>query len=475
MSMKLLAIAVVGHTNTGKTSLIRTLTQNRDFGDVADRGGTTRQVTSSLLGTPDQALIELYDSPGLENAPQLIEWLEQLPGQRHAGVERIGQFLADPEARQRFDQEARVLELILAVDVGLYVIDAREPVLEKYQDELAVLGECAKPLIAVLNFTASPASRESQWREALARVKVHTVLAFDAVVRDPTTEQRLFEKLKSLLDDWTDTLETWLELRASEQAERRAGALQTIADLLIDAAACQRRIRIDDEHERAATLTDIRQLIRQREQACVDTLLDLYRFGSDDYSRNEGDDDLPLVDGRWPEDLFDPQTLSHYGLSTSRHIGAGAGAGAVFDIATGGLSLGAGTLIGGLAGAGVGLVRTLGAGLVDRARGTVRLGIDDGVLRLLAWRQLHLLNELIRRGHASQQALTPAARDRWQIKRLPAALRKARHHPGWSSLNSGADVDSGRDWAAATLAEDLGDALDQAGETESNKGNPDSG
>jgi GTP-binding protein EngB required for normal cell division len=58
-----LKLAVVGHTNTGKTSLVRTLLRSREFGQVADRAGTTRQVTVTSIGT-DDALIELFDSPG---------------------------------------------------------------------------------------------------------------------------------------------------------------------------------------------------------------------------------------------------------------------------------------------------------------------------------------------------------------------------------------------------------------------------
>jgi hypothetical protein len=76
---------------------------------------------------------------------------------------------------------------------------------------------------AVLNFTASPASREAQWRAALARVRLHSVLAFDAVVRDPATETRLFEKLASLLDDFAPLIERWLEHRRTEEGERRPG------------------------------------------------------------------------------------------------------------------------------------------------------------------------------------------------------------------------------------------------------------
>src|SRR5699024_5052721 len=188
MSTQRLRIAVVGHTNTGKTSLVRTLTHNRAFGQVRDQAGTTRRVATAELVAASGARIELFDSPPLENAPELIDWLDQQPGARHHGPARLRRLLDAPDAVERTDHTAPVHEFILLVDVALYVIDAREPVLEKYQDELAILGLCARPIVAVLNFTASPDSRETQWREALARVQLHTVMAFDAAVREPATE-----------------------------------------------------------------------------------------------------------------------------------------------------------------------------------------------------------------------------------------------------------------------------------------------
>ncbi|MFM1832794.1 MAG: hypothetical protein RLZZ461_1110, partial [Planctomycetota bacterium] len=39
-----LRLAVVGHANTGKTSILQTLLRRRDFGIVSPRGGTTRAV-----------------------------------------------------------------------------------------------------------------------------------------------------------------------------------------------------------------------------------------------------------------------------------------------------------------------------------------------------------------------------------------------------------------------------------------------
>src|SRR5690625_4225542 len=126
-----LRLAVVGHTNTGKTSLVRTLTHNRDFGQVRDQGGTTRQVEPAQLVAEDGTRIELFDTPGLENAPELIEWLDSRPGQRHDGPERVKGFLRESQAGQRFAQDASALALILAVEAALCVIDARARVPEQ--------------------------------------------------------------------------------------------------------------------------------------------------------------------------------------------------------------------------------------------------------------------------------------------------------------------------------------------------------
>src|SRR5690606_3419023 len=125
-----------------------------------------------------QALLELYDTPGLEDAIALLDFLERLqrPGERLDGPARLARFLDCSEARQRFEQETKVLRQLLASDAGLYVIDAREPVLAKYRDELAVLADCGKPLLPVLNFVALPGHREGEWRETLARLGLHALV-----------------------------------------------------------------------------------------------------------------------------------------------------------------------------------------------------------------------------------------------------------------------------------------------------------
>ena len=58
-----LKLALVGHTNVGKTSLLRTLTRDIGFGEVSHRPSTTRHVEGARLSVDGQPLLELYDTP----------------------------------------------------------------------------------------------------------------------------------------------------------------------------------------------------------------------------------------------------------------------------------------------------------------------------------------------------------------------------------------------------------------------------
>ena len=126
-------IAVVGHTNTGKTSLLRTLTRDRGFGEVSSRPSTTRHVEGVQLSADGEIVVTLYDTPGLEDPMGLLDELDRIAPQqdaagRHDGPARLARFLESPAAHGRFEQEAKVVRQLLASDAGLYVIDARDPV-----------------------------------------------------------------------------------------------------------------------------------------------------------------------------------------------------------------------------------------------------------------------------------------------------------------------------------------------------------
>lgn len=427
-------LAVVGHTNVGKTSLLRTLTGDVSFGEVSHRPSTTRHVEGARLSVDGQAVVELYDTPGLEDAIALLDYLERLdrPGERLDGPARLARFLEGSEARQRFEQEAKVMRQLLDSDAGLYVIDAREPVLAKYRDELAVLASCGKPLLPVLNFVSAQQHREPEWREALSRLGLHALVRFDSVAPPEDGGRRLYESLALLLESARPRLERLIDDQEKQRSAKRHSAARLIAELLIDCAACRRSVETTADQEQQA-VEALRKAVRQREQQCVEALLKLYAFRKDDVSSS----DLPLMDGRWGDDLFNPETLKLMGVRVGGGVAAGAAAGAGVDLMVGGVTLGAAALVGAIAGGALSTARSYGGRLLGKLKGRRELTVDDAVLRLLALRQRHLLLALGVRGHAALHSieLTTPQDKTWRKSKIPEPLSRARAHPQWSTLN----------------------------------------
>ncbi|KPY98582.1 GTPase/DUF3482 domain-containing protein [Pseudomonas syringae] len=433
-STRAIRLAVVGHTNVGKTSLLRTLTGDVSFGEVSHRPSTTRHVEGARLSVDGEALVELYDTPGLEDAIALLDYLERLdrPGERLDGPARLTRFLEGSEARQRFEQEAKVMRQLLDSDAGLYVIDAREPVLAKYRDELAVLASCGKPLLPVLNFVSAQQHREPEWREALSRLGLHALVRFDSVAPPEDGGRRLYESLALLLESARPRLERLIDDQEKQRTAKRHSAARLIAELLIDCAACRRSVETTADQEQQA-VEALRKAVRQREQQCVEALLKLYAFRKDDVSSS----DLPLMDGRWGDDLFNPETLKLMGVRVGGGVAAGAAAGAGVDLMVGGVTLGAAALVGAIAGGALSTARSYGGRLLGKFKGRRELTVDDAVLRLLALRQRHLLLALGVRGHAALHSieLTTPQDKTWRKGKIPEPLSRARAHPQWSTLN----------------------------------------
>jgi hypothetical protein len=140
--------------------------------------------------------------------------------------------------------------------------------------------------------------------------------------------------------------------------------------------------------------------------------------------------------------LFNPETLKVLGVRVGSGIAAGAATGAGVDLLLGGITLGAAALAGAIAGGALQTARSYGGRLIGKLKGKRELTVDDAVLRLLALRQRHLLQALAARGHAAMTSITLSApQDKtWREGKLPDALKKARAHPQWSSLNPGSKL-----------------------------------
>lgn len=431
-----LQIAVVGHTNAGKTSLLRTLTRQARFGEVSDRPGTTRHVEAIGLKVEGTTRIRFFDTPGLEDSVALQHHLKQLP-ELLTPPQRVRALLDGPEARGVFEQEAKVLRQLLQADAAIVVIDCREPVLPKYRSEIEVLTGCARPILPVLNFVRAEGGREPEWRELLAAYGLHAAVRFDAVAPFVGSERQLYEDLSVLLREQRPTLQAVLVELDRQARDRRTASARRVADALISAAAMRREAAADTlqtDAARSSFVAAFRTELQQRLQACVNDLLALHGF-------DRSDAELDLMDwasGRWANDLFNPETLASVGRLLGQGAAAGAAVGLTLDVALAGLSLGTGTVLGAAIGGVVGQsFGQLPRKLRNRVLRIEELTLQDDVLAVLADGLVQLCQRLQARGHAAQEPpavrLAPGERYREELKALLGELAPARSHAEWET------------------------------------------
>lgn len=446
-----LKLAVVGHTNTGKTSILRTLLRDVYFGEVKNAPATTRHVEKALItdSQTGENLVALYDTPGLEDATGLLDWLEDNTASRRDGVERLQQFLASPLASEDFSQEAKVIRQLLASDMAVYVVDAREPVLGKYKDELTILSWSAIPVMPVFNFTHDSNSHIADWQQMLARRNLHVSTKFDSVAFEFADEMVLWKNLATMLIQ-PQILNQLIARRQADWEQLYEEANIIIAHFLLNVASYVETIQEDDDP--LPVLTQMQEKVRQAERSTHESLLNLYKFYDNQVATT------PISLKEYQRDPFDADLLASYGLRTTSGAAAGALIGLGIDAAALGTTLGLGAALGGLAG---GLLSNTGA-IADKFSGVKRLYIDPATVTLLATRAMDLLDTLRHRGHATQdKVMTTSSQSRlalWSPDKLPALLKKARSKPQWSSLHDGKlskNAHDLRDEAAWQLSNEL--------------------
>lgn len=454
-------IAVVGHTNVGKTSLLRTLTRKSSFGEVSDRPGTTRHVERIDLHVEGRAAVRFYDTPGLEDAVALQHYMASLPGEFANPVERVRAFLVGPEAHAAYEQEAKVLRKMLEVDAAVYVIDCRQDVLPKYRSEIELLCACARPVMPVLNFIAASGARAEGWREVLAGFNLHVWMQFDAVAPFVGAERQLFQDLCVLLRSRQGELQAVVAELENQAQARRAAAATLVARLLVHAAAQRQAVPRSDLETpagRARAVAQFRKSLAEHTQQVVQAILGVYGFRSD-----EADLALsPWTSGRWQANLFHPATLQDAGRKLGTGAAVGAAVGFAADVALAGMSLGAATALG----AAIGGVASQGWSQVPRKlrhklQGVEELTLEDAVLLGLADSLLRLVSALEMRGHAATARLAIPAQGA-EHEALPSVLQALAPARGFPDLPKASVLAASQDARREALGQRVANLLLQA-------------
>jgi hypothetical protein len=362
-----LQLVLISHTNAGKTTLARTLV-GMDIGEVRDAAHVTEVSESHvLLRSETDDMLLLWDTPGFGDSVRLVKRLAMAQNP-------IGWILREVIDRYR-DRPFWLAQQALhtarnEADVVLYLVNSSEDPLDAsyLAPEMKVLDWLGKPVVVLLNQMGPPrpaveeAAEQARWAKSLGVYPaVRRVLALDAFARCWVHERVLFNAIGELLPfpkqaAHARLLEQW----ERDNWQRFKDSMQLLARQLCEAAHDSEALPAGDKPILATVAQAVglgQRLNNRREQqamaavmtrledgiaACTAGLLQLHRLDASSADRiNERVQKAYVV--RSPVDARQAGLLGA--------VLSGAVTGLSADLMSGGLSFGAGALLGGIAGA----------------------------------------------------------------------------------------------------------------------------
>jgi len=364
-----ISLSLISHTNVGKTTLARTLLR-RDIGEVRDAAHVTESADAFVLAsTPQGDELRLWDTPGFGDSARLLKRLRQSGNALGWFLTKVWDRWMD---RPFFSSQQALRNVRDEADVVLYLVNAGEdPVAAGYVDaEMEILGWVARPVIVLLNQLGPPRPAEleavdvARWSAHLARYRwVRDTIAFDAFARCWVQEHVLLDRIGAVLppeaqSSWSRLADVW-RARNREVFEQ---SMQILAGHLATTAADNAEVPL------ASATSTVRNWIggmlrsgEPRGDAATTAATDALALRLDAEVRRATDELIALhgLSGRAAAEVqqrmgsqvavdkaADPTKASVLGAAVTGALG-----GLAADLAAGGLTFGAGALIGGLLGA----------------------------------------------------------------------------------------------------------------------------
>ena len=462
--MTRLSIAIVGHSNVGKTSLVAALTRDAEL-RIEEEPGTTRTHYEKVFEIAGQEVLGFVDTPGFETAGRINRRLDAAAeGAGSAapdGRTLLESFLADPATDDEFGTEKEALRGALKADLLAYVADVTVPPTGQQRQEVRLLRRVGVPVVAVLNVLAE-GDRRDDWDEMLRREHIDMVVPLDAWVFPAEQEERFYKVLAAVRPEHEEQFARVTRLRAAQRNAQRTRSGLLIAGMLVDCLA----FRLEDSwpsqkeamRHRAEANERFKRQLRQCERACCADLARNYGFGG---LQVEGAGlKVESWSGDWRGDLFDPAALRRYGVSAGTLGVAGAVGGSLLDGVGG---MGFGTVIGGGVGVAAGLLVGRRVSTSVDSAGKLQVGPVDAVRfpSVLLNRAVDCWSELAGRSHARRDGLElrrpPEGSEQRlgarAVARLNRLARRIRKRPEWSGVQDVARNTPERDRAIDEVAE----------------------
>ena len=360
-------LALVSHTNNGKTTLSRTLL-SADVGEVRDAAHVTIfSEAHTLLTTAQGDVLRLWDTPGFGDSVRLLKRLGMADNP-------IGWFLREVLDRYR-DRTFWLGQQALrtardAADVVLYLVNASEsPQDAGYLDaEMQILAWLGKPVLVLLNQVGAPrpAAQEQAervlWRTALKKYPlVREVLPLDAFARCWVHERVFYEAVATLLPpDKAAGYRRLFEVWRINNISRFDQAMHLTAARLAGAAREREVVEADDKSLMRTALQAVgigRNAQQRRQDRAMQALVNRFERGIAQttvallalYKLDPGA--AAAINTRVRDNFVVRMPVDETQAGLLGAIVSGATSGVTADLLSGGLTAGIGALIGGVVGA----------------------------------------------------------------------------------------------------------------------------
>ena len=365
------ALAIVGHPNAGKSSVVATLTEN-DRIAIDKRAGTTTRSDEYPVEIDGETVLRFIDTPGFQNPSDILEWFQQ-----HEDEDRDlpSAFLAEHGDERLYSHDCALLRPIAEGAGIILVVDGSKRIKEKDRTEMELLRLTGRPRMAILNNLTTNPTHMPAWQDALNK-SFNSVREFNAHRATYAERIALFNALKTIDQRWEPMLDETIRTFERDWERRIDHSVTTILTLLRKALTYRvvKVVKVGDLGSDAE-----REAIRQRlTESLQDGLRALEIEAQEEIRKHFRHHVWNVPSGSLlVKDLFSEEVERVLGLNRHQTVlataAAGAATGGAIDIGVGGLSFGAGTLIGAATGGILGVLGTSALAKLDIQR---TLGVE---------------------------------------------------------------------------------------------------
>ena len=384
-------IAILGHPNEGKSSVLSTLAEDDSVRISAVPGETTECRTFPVI-IDGSEMLRFTDTPGFQNPARVLAEMRMIAAEGRDPVSCFREkFRNVPELRDD-------VELLLPIERGagiIYVVDGSRPVRNVDKAEMEILRLSGRPRMAIINCKEEESGQLESWKMEF-RKNFNANRVFNAHRATYAERILLLEALKSIDQDWHSTLDQVVRAFRADWAARNNATVDILLAMINECLQYSVSSDLPDGGEATALETQLadsyRQTLADKEQKAHEKIRSLFKHHIFHYT-------LP-PQSLLNEDLFSQRTWRLLGLSKTQVAIAsalgGAVVGAKLDLLAAGLSFGVFTGIGGAAGA-LGAVMG-GKKLSKSTRNLLGMKISSENVQVGPAANINLLLILINRG-----------------------------------------------------------------------------